>query len=325
MKTIYQIIIILLIALSVFLAREDILIVYNKFVAHMNNSVSNLIRNNEIIKTPSKNVINENSTDNVLDTSSSIKTPGALVVKDTISLSELSNILNNNSADRFSKLNIIKITNKYRKENGNLPPLVINEKLNFSAQKKLEDIFNKQYFEHISPSGIGVGDLANEVSYEYITIGENLALGNFSNDQALVDAWMASPGHRKNILNNHYSEIGVAVKEGVYEGKKVWVSVQHFGLPKSFCPEVDQVMYGIINITEDQVKKIEEDLAIRKEMIEKRVVYEGLTTNEQISKYNGMVIIYNDLVADLKNKIETYNQQIKDFNACLLENTTVTL
>jgi uncharacterized protein YkwD len=319
MRTIYQIIIICLIALSVFLAREDVLVVYNKVVAHMNNSVSNLLNNNENITAPSDPKLKDNSTDNVIDTSANVKTPGALVVKETINLSD---ILNNNSANKFSNLNIIKITNKYRKENGNLLPLAINEKLNFSAEKKLEDILSKQYFEHISPEGVGVGDLANEVSYEYITIGENLALGNFSNDQALVDAWMASPGHRKNILNNHYSEIGVAVKEGMYEGKKVWVSVQHFGLPKSFCPEVDQVMYGIINITEDQVKKIEEDLAIRKEMIEKRVVYEGLTTNEQISKYNGMVIIYNDLVFDLKNKIETYNKQIKDFNACLLANTS---
>lgn len=322
MKTIYQIIIIILVALSLFLAKEDVVVVYNKINNNLNDYFNHFIIKNKDNLNIANSEPKEDIKKEIINLPSKIEVPGALLISDNLNFGNSLNSVFNNSNAKFSSSNIIKITNRYRYENGNISPLKENEKLNFSANKKVEDIFNKQYFEHISPDGVGVSDLATEVSYEYITVGENLALGNFSNDEALVSAWMASPGHRANILNNHYTEIGVAIKEGIYEGKKVWVSVQHFGLPKSFCPSIDEVMYGVIQIEEKQVKKIEDDLAIRKEMIEKRVVYEGLTTNEQINKYNGMIVVYNQLISELKNKIDTYNKQIKEFNDCLMENTT---
>lgn len=323
MKTSHQILIVLLIAISLLLARNDVVVVYNRVISSINNSVINLIdKNNDDIIVANNKLEKGIKKETVNLPAKKIEAPGALIISDKLNLDNISNVINNGTT-KFSASNIIKITNRKRYENGNLAPLKENEKLNFSASKKLEDIINRQYFEHISPDGIGVGDLATEVSYEYITIGENLALGNFSNDEALVGAWMASPGHRANILNIHYTEIGVAVKEGIYQGKKVWVSVQHFGLPKSFCPAIDEVMYGVIEIEEKQAKKIEDDLAIRREMIEKRVVYEGLTTNEQINKYNGMIVVYNQLILELKNKIEIYNKQIKEFNDCLARNTSV--
>ena len=47
---------------------------------------------------------------------------------------------------------------------------------------------------------------------------------------------MASPGHRANILNSRFIDIGVAVKEGEYQGKETWLAVQEFGEPLSDCP-----------------------------------------------------------------------------------------
>src|SRR6185369_15716694 len=117
-----------------------------------------------------------------------------------------------------------------------LPALKENALLDKAAKKKLDDMFAQQYFEHINPQGKGPSDLAKSVGYDYIAIGENLALGNFKNDAELVQAWMDSPGHRANILNKQYTEIGVAVGQGTYEGKKTWLAVQEFGRPTSSCP-----------------------------------------------------------------------------------------
>ena len=126
-------------------------------------------------------------------------------------------------------------TNYYRKQNG-LSSVSANSKLDEAATVKVDDMFSRQYFEHVSPSGKNGADLITEAGYEYLLMGENLAYGNFSSAKDLVDAWMASPGHRANILKVHYEELGISVKEGDYNGNKVWMAVQEFGRPTSSCP-----------------------------------------------------------------------------------------
>jgi len=119
--------------------------------------------------------------------------------------------------------------------------LTLNKTLNKAAQAKVEDMFAKQYFEHVSPTGIGPADLAESVGYKYVRVGENLALGNFQDDADIVQAWMDSPGHRENIVSSGFSEIGIAVGQGKYEGHNTWLAVQTFGLPASACPEPDSI------------------------------------------------------------------------------------
>ena len=139
----------------------------------------------------------------------------------------------------LTAMGVIEETNRQRQLNG-LPSLVYNEKLSLAAQNKVNDMFNLQYFAHESPTGAGPADLANDVDYKYLMVGENLALGNYESDKILVDAWMNSPGHRANILNPKYTEIGVSVKSGMYEGYNTWLSVQEFGRPESDCPIPDK-------------------------------------------------------------------------------------
>ncbi len=232
--------------------------------------------------------------------------------------STVSTIINNNV--KLSKENIILFTNEDRKENGDLSPLTENEKLNLSAQKKMEDMFSSQYFEHISPNGEGVSDLSKEAGYEYILIGENLAMGNFKDDRALMDAWMASPGHRANILNKNYTEIGVAIGRGIFDGSNVWMAVSHFGTPLSICPPIDGILYGVINANQKEADKMEEDLSVRKKKIEGVFVYEGNTVSEQIKKYNELVNIYNYLIKKIKEEINIYNDQVNLFNECVKDN-----
>lgn len=128
-------------------------------------------------------------------------------------------LVNENEVSFLTKEGVIKWTNIQRQQNG-LSPLKENDKLNASAKAKVEDMFAKQYFDHYSPSGQGVADLAEKVGYDFVVIGENLALGNYEDDQDLVQSWMLSPGHRENILNDKYQEIGVWVQKGVFEEKQ---------------------------------------------------------------------------------------------------------
>lgn len=302
MKKRYQILIVIFVAvLSLFIIRGDAKLALDRISSyfHKSNNITEEVKlvEQKEIQLPGK-----------------IDTPGALRVVD--------NLLSTRNETKLSKDKIIEITNKYRTEIGKLPILAENQKLDLSAQKKLQDMFTKQYFEHVSPSGIDVGDLGQKVLYNYILIGENLALGNFKDDQALVDAWMASEGHRANILNGHYTEIGVAVGKGNFEGKDTWIAVQHFGTPKSVCSTIDEILLGTISINQNEIKSTENDLIIRKEMIEKREVYEGSTYLEQIRIYNDLVIYYNKLITETKQKINIYNNQVQAFNDCLLEKTS---
>ena len=159
------------------------------------------------------------------------------------------------------------MTNIKRINNG-LSPLSRSDKLSASAAKKVKDMFEKQYFEHISPSGRGVKDLAQEAGYEFIVIGENLALGNFENDESLVQAWMESPGHRDNILNSRFREIGVAVGKGVFEGKSTWIAVQHFGFPVSYCPGPDDNFRDKIEKGENEIIVLQKELKASKAALE---------------------------------------------------------
>ncbi len=210
-------------------------------------------------------------------------------------------------------------TNQQRRANGNLPALKENSKLDQAAQLKVKDMFAKQYFEHVSPQGVGPDGLATQVGYQFIVEGENLALGDFKNDAALVDAWMNSPGHRANILNDRYTEIGVAVGKGQYEGQTVWLAVQEFGRPLSDCPTVDQSAKASIDSQRTELqttlKKIEEWKAWLSSQTP-TTKQEADAYNEQVRQFNDLVISYDTRLGQLQSLIAAYNQQVENFDAC---------
>jgi len=218
----------------------------------------------------------------------------------------------------LTRAGIIKHTNDHRQENG-LAILLGNTKLNEAASKKVQDMFAGQYFAHVSPEGKQASDLATFVGYEYIAIGENLALGNFENDQVLVQAWMDSPGHRANILDKKFQEIGVAASKGIFEGKSTWLAVQIFGLSKSACPTPNSDLKTRIDNNEKTLKEIQTQLVELKNEIEasgwsprRRDEY-----NQKVKEYNDLAEKYNSLLEMTKNLIEQYNEQAKAFNSCV--------
>ena len=118
---------------------------------------------------------------------------------------------------------ILDLINQGREEAG-LPALTLNPVLNQAAAAKAEDMILKRYFAHISPEGVKPWYWFKRVGYDYAYAGENLASG-FTDPTELVDSWMASPGHRANILSPYYSDLGLGV---IAAGNKT-VVVEFFG------------------------------------------------------------------------------------------------
>jgi len=219
---------------------------------------------------------------------------------------------------RLTEEGIIKLTNQQRKQNGDVSLLVENILLSDSAEKKLEDMFTNQYFEHVSPAtSFSIEDLVNQVEYEYIIIGENLALGTFKSDEDVVEAWMDSPGHRANILNSRYTEIGVAARKDVFDGNEVWIAVQHFGTPLSTCAQADQGLKIQIDINQQNIEAFEKVLGELNQDIENSTISFGESYQAKVNAYNDIVQEYNILIGETQNKVSLYNNQVESFNTCV--------
>lgn len=215
---------------------------------------------------------------------------------------------------------ILDFTNRQRKANGSLLPLSQNSKLNQIASLRIKDMFEKEYFEHKSPSGVGASDIAYDVGYEFILVGENIALGNFGGDEAIVQAWMDSPGHRANILNKRYTEIGIAAERGLYKGKEVWLAVQIFGRPLNLCNEPDYSLKKSISESEERIDLL--NIKAKAYYFEIESMKRG--NIEDVEEYNKKVRQYNEVVrqikilnSELKSSIDKYNSQVKVFNICI--------
>ncbi len=215
---------------------------------------------------------------------------------------------------------VIKWTNIQREKVG-LADLTENAVLDQIADFKLRDMFLRQYFEHVSLSGVDVSGLAKKFDYKFIVIGENLALGNFKNDEILVDAWMASPGHRANILNKHFREIGVAVGKGQFEGHTTYLAVQSFAAPLSSCPQVDENLKTQIDSVNAQIDALTIQANNLKSEIENsqrpRTKEEVDAYNQKIDEYNALVNQINNLIVKVKILVSQYNGEVDAYNTCL--------
>ena len=126
---------------------------------------------------------------------------------------------------------LVSLTNDERNIN-NASQLTVDPLLTKAANLKAQDMAAKGYFSHTTPEGYSPWYWLDKVGYSYSHAGENLAV-NFTDSKDVVDAWMASPGHRANIVKPVYTQIGIATAEGTYEGKSTVFVVQFFGTPVS--------------------------------------------------------------------------------------------
>lgn len=110
---------------------------------------------------------------------------------------------------------VVALVNEIRSGYG-LSALSINTRLSEIARMKSQDMHDKGYFSHTSPTYGSPFDMMKQFGITYRTAGENIAMG-YRTPQAVVDGWMNSPGHRANILNTTFTSIGVGyVADGNY-------------------------------------------------------------------------------------------------------------
>lgn len=126
---------------------------------------------------------------------------------------------------------VIALTNVERQNVGD-GSLAENALLDAAAQAKADDMAAKGYFSHVGPDGKEPWAWVIGAGYSYSYAGENLAV-RFDNSSDVVNAWMASPTHKANIVKPQYTEIGVGVADGTYEGAPATFVVQYFGTPKA--------------------------------------------------------------------------------------------
>ncbi|MFF4366892.1 sigma-70 family RNA polymerase sigma factor [Streptomyces sp. NPDC001594] len=103
-------------------------------------------------------------------------------------------------------------------------PLKEDAQLDRAAQGHSDDMARRGFFDHTNPDGAGPGDRTTAAGYRWSTYGENIARGQ-QTAQDVMDSWMKSPGHRANILNCSFKDIGVGMHPGA--GGPWWT--QNFG------------------------------------------------------------------------------------------------
>lgn len=112
-------------------------------------------------------------------------------------------------AGEMSVSGLLSGTNQQRAANG-LGALALNSTLSQAAQAKANDMMAHDYWAHVSPTGVTPWYWFSSAGYSYQTAGENLAYG-FSTSGETITGWMNSPGHRANILNTSFQEVGFGV------------------------------------------------------------------------------------------------------------------
>lgn len=118
------------------------------------------------------------------------------------------------SVSAFEK-KVVELTNAERAKQG-LAPLTLDTALSKVARTKSQDMKNKNYFDHTSPTYGTPFEMMKTFGISYKSAGENIAMGQTTPEQ-VVQAWMNSQGHRENIMNSSFTHIGVGyVASGNY-------------------------------------------------------------------------------------------------------------
>ncbi len=130
-------------------------------------------------------------------------------------------------SNNITPIDLLNITNQIRQKNG-LSHLKLDSELSQAASNKASDMFAKNYWSHVAPDGVTPWIFIKNSGYDYLYAGENLGRG-FSGASEVVDAWMASPSHRDNMLSPNYNDVGYAIATGALTGNDTVLVVEMFG------------------------------------------------------------------------------------------------
>ncbi len=133
------------------------------------------------------------------------KTPGILVAQTNETMAE----------------ELLRLVNVERRR-VNARPLVLSPQLTAAAQRHSQDMAVSRRMSHTGSDGSTMRSRIDDTQYRWSTIGENVAMGQ-PTAAAVMTAWMNSPGHRQNILNPAFTELGVGYATGA--GRPYWTQV----------------------------------------------------------------------------------------------------
>ncbi|OYQ65595.1 hypothetical protein B9G53_06900 [Pseudanabaena sp. SR411] len=144
------------------------------------------------------------------------------------SIESIRNISQSTSRVSFAN-ELLKLTNLERQKVG-LPPLKLSSQLTSAAQSHAGDMARNNYFSHTGLNGSSMVDRAKGTGYKYSALGENIAAGK-ATPEGTIRQWMNSSGHRDNILNPRFTEIGFGYANAPNSPyRHYWVQV--FGKPQ---------------------------------------------------------------------------------------------
>lgn len=132
-------------------------------------------------------------------------------------------------ASSISPEKLGELLNKERQARG-LTELHWNNSLAQAAHEKAKHMIANNYFDHYAPDGTTPWSFIKSTKYNYKSAGENLAM-DFSTSEAINDAWMASPTHKENMLDNSYQDYAISIVQGKISGSDTTLVVEMFGQP----------------------------------------------------------------------------------------------
>lgn len=202
-------------------------------------------------------------------------------------------------ASEITSERMIDLINRSRTEAG-VFSLDVNSQLASAAEAKAEDMFRFQYFDHNSPSGTTPWYWIKQAGYDYSYAGENLAI-DFVTAEGAHKALMESPSHQKNILNQNYSEIGVAARSDIFEETESIIIVEMFGSPRQ---RTESESYGNVAAAKEPEISVKDGETKSAEILPaiKAVILEEEGTGG-IEKTEGENVVYNNAMYDLELRI----------------------
>jgi hypothetical protein len=209
------------------------------------------------------------------------------------------------------------LTNEERKDN-EVPTLKENSLLVKAAQAKAEDMAKNGYFAHTSPEGKTPWYWLKEVGYSYKSAGENLAV-NFFDSEDVSRAWMNSPTHRANIVKKEYTEIGIGIANGKYQGRNTVFVAQFFGTPLAVAsitpvvqtpkpvtkPAVKTPEKVIEKETEEETTPIENELVQREpeQVLGEESAIAPIATETITKERSAVVSVFENILTSPKKSI----------------------
>lgn len=159
----------------------------------------------------------------------------------------------------ITKENVIDLTNKSRLDNG-AAVVVEHPNLTQAAQAKAEDMIKRQYWAHYY-NGEKPWDWMKRANYNYIEAGENLAI-DFTDAEAMNQAWLDSQSHRRNMLNGKYQHIGVGIASGWFKDHNTIIVVQMFGRTSEAVTQREKEVFSSkIEVSGDSLELVNEEVA----------------------------------------------------------------